>query len=95
MPRTLAAAACVSPSARRRRRNADLMQACASSLRRLGVSGTAGLNSRAPIAAPERAAFDRYGDEREPLNVLMCFRFLGCFMKIVDALNKRPGSVNL
>jgi hypothetical protein len=53
------------------------MQACASSLRRLGVSGTAGLNSRAPIAAPERAIFDRYGDEREPLNVLMCFRFLG------------------
>ena len=89
MPRTLAAAACVSPSARRRRRNADLIQACASSLRRLGVSGTVGLNSRAPIAAPERAAFDRYDDEREPLNVLMCFRFLGCFMKIVDALNKR------
>jgi hypothetical protein len=25
------------------------------------VSGTAGLNSRAPIAAPERAIFDRYG----------------------------------
>jgi len=77
MPRTLAAAACVSPSARRRRRNADLIQACGSSLRRLGISGTAGLNNRAPIAAPARAIFDRYEDEREPLNVLMYFRFLG------------------
>src|ERR1700751_4231299 len=76
MPRTRAAASWVSPSTRRRRRNADLMQACASSLRRIGVSGNSGLNSRAPIAAPERAAFERYADDRGPLKVAICDELL-------------------
>ena len=60
MPRTRAAASWVSPSTRRRRRSTDLMQACASSPCRVGVSVNSGLNSPAPIAAPAPAPSRSY-----------------------------------
>jgi hypothetical protein len=56
---------------RRRRRNADLMHACASSTPRTGCSRDPELNSRAPMAAPERTDFDRYSDKRAPLEVII------------------------
>jgi hypothetical protein len=69
MPRTAAVASWVSPSSRRLRRRADRMQACASPARPIGRSCGSELNSRAPTAAPERAAFDRYPWVRIPLKV--------------------------
>src|SRR5436190_22476142 len=76
MPRTRAAASWVSPKVRRRRRSADLMHACASSPPRLGFSGDAELNSRAPRAAPARADFDRYAKDRGPPKVAICAELL-------------------
>jgi len=76
MPRTRPAASWVSPSVRRRRRRADLMHACASAVSRIGFSGDPELNSRAPMAMPERVAFDRYPDDGTPLKVAICVRFL-------------------
>jgi len=88
MPSSCAASAWVSPSVRRRRRNADLMQACASWRFGFGVFGSAGLNSLARITAAERAAFDRYADGRGPLDVAMKSWLLD-FVEIVSESNKR------
>jgi len=71
MPRTRAAASWVSPNVRRRRRSADLMHACASSPPRVGFSRDPELNSRAPMAAPEREDFDLYSDKRASLEVII------------------------
>ena len=86
MPSSCAAPAWVSPSMRRRRRNADLMQACASWRFGFAVSGTAGLNSLAPIAVAERTAFDRYADGRGPLDVTMSWVL--DFVEIESGSNK-------
>lgn len=86
MPSSCAAPAWVSPSVRRRRRNADLMQACASWRFAFAVFGTAGLNSLVPIAAAARAAFDWYAEGRGPLDVAMSSWLLD-FVEIVSTPN--------
>jgi hypothetical protein len=47
------------PRLRRRRRSAERMQVCISSLRRIFLSLAGASNKRAASAAPARAAFDR------------------------------------
>src|SRR5438105_11611260 len=83
MPRTRAAASWVSPSVRRRRRSAERMQACASPVSRVAFTDDPALNSRASMAAPDRADFDRYSGERAPRQAAIWSKSFRYVVKIV------------